>query len=86
MQKRYNKQEIKIDSSYIYQKMSVLIDSKIYLECRNIPKLYISSSGYVNIFDLHKQLSDIIRKYHLPNIDSKIYTEDEKQYMKTFKT
>lgn len=58
---RFKNKEINIKSNYIYQKMLVLLDNKIYMEARGIPKKYISTSGYINVFDLHKKLTEIIR-------------------------
>jgi len=61
--------------------MAVLLDRKIYIEARGIPKKYIAPCGYVNVFDLHKRLGEIIRIWHLPERHKKIYTEEEMEYM-----
>lgn len=85
IQNRYKHGEIKLNSSYIYQKMSVLLDKKNYLEARMMPKWYVVPSWYINVFDLHKKLGEIIKLYHLPNKDSKIYTEEERKYIRDTK-
>lgn len=82
IQNRYKNNEIDLNSSYIYQKMAGLIDRKIYIEARWIPKSFVSSLWYINVFELHKKLEDIIKLYHLPNMKSKIYSKEEKEYMK----
>ena len=79
---RFQNKEINIHSSYIYQKMAVLLDSKIYMEARGIPKKYISPSGYINVFELHKRLTEIIMVWHIPERHKKIYTKEEKEYMR----
>ena len=38
----------------------------------------------MNIFDLHKRLDDMIRSYHLPQRESKLYNKKEKKYMEEF--
>lgn len=81
---RYKYGEIRTDNSYIYQKMNKLLDNKIYMQVWNMPKSYANSCGYINIFELHKKLTDIIRICHIPKMNSKIYTESEKDYMKSF--
>lgn len=78
---RYKYWEIKTNNSYVYQKMNKLLDRKVYVEVRNIPKEYASSCWYVNVFDLHKELTHIIELYHMPRKNSKIYTEEERKYM-----
>ena len=78
---RYKYWEIRTDNSYVYQKMNKLLDRKVFIEVWNIPKEYANSCWYVNVFDLHKELTHIIELYHLPKKNSKIYTEDEKRYM-----
>jgi hypothetical protein len=80
---RYAHGEINTDSSYIYQKMNKLLDKKIYMPIWNIWR-YAHQHGFINIFDLHKYLEDIIKIYHLPHKDRKIYTKHEKTYMKQF--
>ena len=40
--------------------MNKLLDRKVYVEVRNIPKEYANSCGYINVFDLHKKLTHII--------------------------
>ena len=82
IKKRYQNREIDLKSSYMYQKMAVLLDNKIYLEARGLPKKYVVPSGYVNVFDLHRRLSEIIRVRHLPQKYKKIYTQKEREYMK----
>jgi hypothetical protein len=82
IKKRYPEWEIKTNSSYIYRKMAVLLEQKIYLEARWIPKQYVSAYGYVNIFELHKYLDDIIRKVHIPNRHLKRYQPSERKYLK----
>jgi len=79
---RYKYWEIKTDNSYVYQKMNKLIDEKVYMQVWNMPKSYANSCGYINIFDLHKKLTDIIRICHLPRINSKLYTKEERDYMR----
>ena len=78
---RYKYWEIRTDNSYVYQKMNKLLDRKVFIEVWNIPKEYANSCWYVNVFDLHKELTHIIELYHLPKKNSKIYTEEEKRYM-----
>ncbi len=86
IKKRYPNHEINTNSSYIYQKMSVLLNSKIYMEARGIPRRFIAPWGYINVFDLHRKLWEIIKIYHLPQREKKIYTDEEKEYMKNFLT
>jgi hypothetical protein len=82
---RYKYWEIKTNNSYVYQKMNKLLDRKVFIEVRNIPKEYASSCWYVNVFDLHKELTHIIELYHMPKKNSKIYTEEERKYMNDLK-
>lgn len=82
---RYKYWEIKTNNSYVYQKMNKLLDRKVFVEVRNIPKEYASSCWYVNVFDLHKELTHIIKLYHMPKKNSKIYTEEERKYMNDLK-
>lgn len=83
IQNRYPNKEIQWDSRYIYQKMAVLLAKKIYIQARWIPKRFIASSWYINVFDLHKKLTDLIKVWHLSEKDKKIYTEEERMYMKS---
>ena len=85
IKKRYNKWEIKTDNSYIYKKMKDLLNKKVYMEIRNMPKKFVSGCGYVNVFELHKMLTEIIEVRHIPEIDSKRYTKEEKKYMELMK-
>lgn len=85
IKERYKYWEINTDNSYVYQKMNKLLDRKVYVEVRNIPKEYANSCGYVNVFDLHKKLTHIIELYHMPKKNSKIYTEEERKYMNDLK-
>ena len=62
--------------------MVVLLDRKIFLEARGLPKKYVVPSGYVNVFDLHKRLTEIIKIRHIPERHKKIYTDEERKYMK----
>lgn len=78
---RYKYWEIKTNNSYVYQKMNKLLDRKIYVEVRNLPKEYANSCWYVNVFDLHKKLSNIIKTCHIPHMNNKTYTDEEKKYM-----
>jgi hypothetical protein len=80
---RYAHGEINVDSSYIYQKMDKLVDKKIYLPVWN-NWYYAKEQGFVNIFDLHKRLDDMIRIHHLPQRKSKLYNKKEKKYMEEF--
>lgn len=81
---RFKNNEINTKSSYIYQKMAVLLDKKIYMEARGIPRRFVAPWGYINVFDLHKRLGEIIRIRHLPEKHKKIYTKEEKEYMEVF--
>jgi hypothetical protein len=65
--------------------MAVLLDQKIYMETRGLPKKFIAPSGYVNVFELHKKLSEIIKVWHLSERHKKIYTESERRYMENMK-
>jgi hypothetical protein len=80
---RYAHVEIDLNSSYIYQKMDKLVDKKVYVPVWNM-WTYVHSQGFINVFDLHQYLEDIIKTYHLPHKDRKIYTKQEKDYMKQF--
>lgn len=80
---RYAHGEINLNSSYIYQKMSKLVDKKIYVPVWNV-SCYARQQGFVNIFDLHKRLDDMIRIQHLPQRKSSVYTVKEKKYMEEF--
>jgi len=80
---RYAHAEINVNSSYIYQKMGKLVAKKIYVPVWNI-WYYAHEQWFVNIFDLHKRLDDMIRVYHLPQRESSIYTNKEKKYMEEF--
>lgn len=84
IKKRYSNGEIKLDSSYIYEKMQSLIDNKIYLETWNIPRAYVYSQWFLNVFELHQQLEKLIMEVHLPNRNKKIYNKFEKYYMDKF--
>lgn len=81
---RYKNNEIKLRSSYIYQKMAVLIDKKIYLETWNYSWWYVKPSWYINVFELHENLTEIIKIYHLPVMHKNIYTEEERKYIKKY--
>lgn len=83
IQDRYKDGEIKLNSSYIYQKMDKLVAKKIYIPLWNIWHS-VKQVWFINIFELHKELGEIIRLYHLSNKDSKIYTEEEKIYMEKY--
>jgi len=76
-------QGLNLNSSYIYQKMGKLVDKKIYLPVWN-NWYYAKEQGFVNIFDLHKRLDDMIRIHHLPQRNSSVYTIKEKKYMEEF--
>lgn len=80
---RYAHGEIKTDSTYIYKKMNKLVNNKIYVPVWNIWS-YAHAQGFINIFDLHKKLDDIIRVYHLPQRKSKLYNKKEQKYMDDF--
>lgn len=80
---RYAHGEINLNSSYIYQKMSKLVAKKIYVPVWNV-SCYARQQGFVNIFDLHKRLDDMIRIQHLPQRNSSVYTIKEKKYMEEF--
>ncbi len=80
---RYAHGELNLNSSYIYQKMGKLVDKKIYVPIWNIWH-YAQEQGFVNIFDLHKRLDDMIRIHHLPQRNSSVYTIKEKKYMEEF--
>lgn len=82
---RYKYWEIKTNNSYVYQKMNKLLDRKIYVEVWNLPKDYANSCWYVNVFDLHKKLTNIIKTCHIPHMNNKTYTDEEKAYMKELK-
>lgn len=82
MKARYKHWEIKTNNSYIYQKMNKLLDNKVYMEVWNMPKDYANSCWYINIFELHKKLTDIIKICHLPRINSRLYTKEEREYMR----
>ncbi len=82
IKKRYSNGEIKLDSSYIYEKMKVLLDNKIYLELRWMSDRYVASLWYINVFELHKKLTEVIRIYHLLEWHKNIYTKEEKEYIK----
>lgn len=74
---------LNLNSSYIYEKMGKLVDSKIYMPVRNIWD-YAHQQGFINIFDLHKKLDDMIRIHHLPQRKSKLYNKEEQKYMEEF--
>lgn len=74
---------LNLDSSYIYQKMGKLVDKKIYVPIWNVWN-YAKTQGYINVFDLHKRLEEIIRIQHLPKRNSSLYTKQEKQQMEEF--
>ena len=76
-------QGLNLNSSYIYQKMGKLVDKKIYMPVRNIWD-YAHQQGFINIFDLHKRLDDMIRIHHLPQRKSKLYNKEEQKYMEEF--
>jgi len=59
------------------------VDKKIYLPVWN-NWYYAKEQGFVNIFDLHKRLDDMIRINHLPQRNSSAYTIKEKKYMEEF--
>lgn len=84
IEKRYSKWELKLNSSYIYEKMQKLLDQRIYLETWNIPRDYVYAQWFLNVFDLHKKLDEIIKKEHLPKRNQKIYTKSEQMYMDKF--
>ena len=83
IKKRYMNGKIKTDNSYVYKKMNELLDSKVYMQVRWIPKKYVNNCWYINVFELHKLLTEIIEVRHIPEMDSKRYTEEEKKYMKS---
>ena len=83
MKDRYADGKIKTDSSYIYQKMSKLLEKKIYMPVWN-DWYYAKEQWFVNIFELHKRLDQLIRAYHLPQRKSSLYTKEEKEYMEDF--
>lgn len=83
MKVRYADWSINTNSSYIYQKMDKLVMRKIYVPVWNIWN-YAHQQWFINIFDLHRQLEEMIRIYHLPKRHQKIYTQGERQYMKEF--
>lgn len=80
---RYAHGEINLNSSYIYEKMGKLVTEKIYVPVWNIWS-YAHAQGFVNIFDLHKKLDDMIRIHHLPQRKSNIYSKEEQKYMENF--
>jgi len=63
--------------------MGKLVEKKIYLPVWNV-SCYVRHQGFVNIFDLHKKLDDMIRINNLPQRNSSIYTIKEKKYMEEF--
>lgn len=71
---------LNLNSSYIYHKMGKLVDNRIYMPVRNIWD-YAHQQGFINIFDLHKKLDDMIRIHHLPQRKSKLYNKEEQKYM-----
>jgi hypothetical protein len=76
-------QGLNLNSSYIYQKMGKLVDKKIYVPIWNI-WYYAHEQGFVNIFELHKRLDDMIRIHHLPQRSNSVYTNKEKKYMEEY--
>lgn len=66
--------------SYIYQKMQALVKRRIYIKCWNMGN-FIGEVGYVNVFELHRKLTNIIKYQHLPRKHLNIYSEEEKEYM-----
>ena len=80
---RYADWEINTDSTYIYKKMNKLVNNKIYMSVWN-NWYYAKEQGFVNIFDLHKKLDDMIRIHHLPQRNGAVYTKEEKEYMEIF--
>ena len=83
MKDRYANGDINLNSSYIYQKMGKLVDKKIYVPVWN-NWYYAKEQGFVNIFELHKRLDDMIRIHHLSQRKSAVYTTKEKKYMEEF--
>ena len=83
MKLRYPNGEIKLNSSYIYEKMGRLLENKVYMPIRN-NWTYAHEQGYVNIFDLHQKLDHMIRTYHIPRRSNAMYTKLEKEYMEMF--
>jgi stringent starvation protein B len=63
--------------------MGKLVEKKIYVPVWNV-SCYARQQGFVNIFDLHKRLDDMIRIHHLPQRKSIIYIHKEKKYMEEF--
>jgi len=80
---RYADWEINTDSTYIYKKMNKLVNNKIYVPVWNVSS-YARQQWFVNIFELHKRLDDMIRIHHLPQRKNSIYTIKEKKYMEEF--
>jgi len=76
-------QGLNLNSSYIYQKMGKLVDKKIYVPVWNIWH-YAHEQWFVNIFELHKRLDEMIRIHHLPQRNCAVYTNQEKKYMEEF--
>ena len=63
--------------------MGKLVEKKIYVPVWNV-SCYARQQGFVNIFDLHKRLDDMIRIQYLPQRKSAEYTNQEKKYMEEF--
>lgn len=80
MRHRYRFKEIDTRSTYIYEKMQMLLKKKVYMRTWNNVH-YVREQWYINVFELHKKLDDIIRQYHLPYKNSSLYTSAEKEYM-----
>lgn len=80
---RYADGSIKTNSSYVYQKMDKLLAKKIYMPVRN-SGYYVHQVWFMNVFELHKRLDQLIRAYHIPQRKSSLYTKEEKEYMEYF--
>jgi len=81
MQERYKNGGIDTTSTYIYKKFKQLINKKVLLPTWFLPQKYVQAGGFINIFDLHSKLEDIISIYHIPKKRSKLYTLEEREYM-----
>jgi hypothetical protein len=60
--------------------MQKLLKKKVYMKTWNSGN-YIHEQWYINVFKLHKKLTDIIKKCHIPHKRDSIYTSWEKEYM-----
>lgn len=73
------------DGSYVYRKMKQLKENWVFIELLRLYKWKARSLWFINIFDMHKHLDEIIRRHHTDQSTNSLLTNDERLYLRRFK-